>query len=184
MTRPPARSTRWSACISDIGYEVPLSKIDLLVLGMTPGHCDIIIGDALRAEPGVRVGDGEPGDGHRLGRVPGVAGQRGRDQEDRSAAWATRCTTRARARTPWTASGSCGRREVRRQLMNMLIAWPLGAIVMLGTFSNYEPLKGLLPAFMAREVVPLPADDAAGPRARDGSSSSIPGTGCGAASRI
>src|SRR5512145_2366864 len=40
--------------ISDIGYEVPLSKVDLLVLGMTPGHCDIIIGDALRTEAGVR----------------------------------------------------------------------------------------------------------------------------------
>src|SRR5574341_572722 len=40
--------------ISDIGYEVPFSKVDLLVLGMTPGHCDIIIGDALRPESGVR----------------------------------------------------------------------------------------------------------------------------------
>src|SRR3990170_7250817 len=41
--------------IEDIGYEVPASRLDLLVLGMTPGHCDIVIGDALRALPGVRT---------------------------------------------------------------------------------------------------------------------------------
>ncbi|MGH2348321.1 MAG: copper ion binding protein, partial [bacterium] len=40
--------------ISDIGYEVPLARVDLLVLGMMPGHCDIVIGSALRAMPGVR----------------------------------------------------------------------------------------------------------------------------------
>ena len=40
--------------VTDIGYEVPLARLDLLVLGMTPGHCDLIIEKALRALPGVR----------------------------------------------------------------------------------------------------------------------------------
>src|SRR2546425_5186261 len=40
--------------VTDIGYEVPLARVDLLVLGMMPGHCDKIIGDALRAMPGIR----------------------------------------------------------------------------------------------------------------------------------
>src|SRR2546428_3161491 len=34
--------------ISDIGYAVPLARTDLLVLGMMPGHCDVVIGDALK----------------------------------------------------------------------------------------------------------------------------------------
>src|SRR3989454_8318032 len=34
----------------------------------------------------------------------------------------------------------------------MLIAWPLGAIVMLGTFSDYAPLDKVLPAFMAEKL--------------------------------
>ena len=40
--------------VTDIGYEVPLARLDLLVLGMTPGHCDLIIEKALQALPGVR----------------------------------------------------------------------------------------------------------------------------------
>ena len=40
--------------VTDIGYEVPLARLDLLVLGMTPGHCDLIIEKGLRALPGVR----------------------------------------------------------------------------------------------------------------------------------
>src|SRR6266540_4659627 len=40
--------------VTDIGYEVPLARLELLVLGMTPGHCDLIIEKALRALPGVR----------------------------------------------------------------------------------------------------------------------------------
>jgi Cu+-exporting ATPase len=41
--------------------------------------------------------------------------------------------------------------EIRRQRNNMLIAWPLAMLVMLGTFSDYEPLKGILPEFMAEK---------------------------------
>src|SRR5207247_7686452 len=40
--------------VTDIGYEVPLARLELLVLGMTPGHCDLIIEKALRALAGVR----------------------------------------------------------------------------------------------------------------------------------
>src|SRR5688572_19039019 len=40
--------------VTDIGYEVPASRLELLVLGMTPGHCDLIIEKALRGLPGVR----------------------------------------------------------------------------------------------------------------------------------
>ncbi len=34
----------------------------------------------------------------------------------------------------------------------MLIAWPLAPLVMLGTFSEYEPLKGIVPSFMSEKL--------------------------------
>src|ERR1700693_4548241 len=40
--------------IEQIGYDVPAARLELLVLGMTPGHCEHVIGPAVRALPGVR----------------------------------------------------------------------------------------------------------------------------------
>ena len=40
--------------IEKIGYDVAAARIELLVLGMTPGHCEHVIGPAVRALPGVR----------------------------------------------------------------------------------------------------------------------------------
>src|SRR2546426_11685114 len=40
--------------ISGIGYAAPLARTDLLVLGMIPGHCDVVINQALRGLAGVR----------------------------------------------------------------------------------------------------------------------------------
>ncbi|MEW6034585.1 MAG: heavy metal translocating P-type ATPase [Chloroflexota bacterium] len=43
-------------------------------------------------------------------------------------------------------------REVRRQLINLLVAAPLGALVMLGTFQPYWFLPHVLPAWMNNKV--------------------------------
>ena len=40
--------------IQEIGYEVPAAHINLLVLGMTPGHCEHVIGPAVRGLSGVQ----------------------------------------------------------------------------------------------------------------------------------
>src|SRR3970282_2152694 len=48
--------------------------------------------------------------------------------------------------------GGLRKLEVRRQFVNMLIAWPLGLLVMLGTLSDYEPLKGIVPSFMGEKI--------------------------------
>ncbi|HET8944473.1 MAG TPA: copper-translocating P-type ATPase [Dehalococcoidia bacterium] len=136
--------------ISDIGYEVPLSKVDLLVLGMTPGHCDIIIGDALRTEAGVRSVVVNPATDTvtveflesllSAGAIKKIIRGLGYEVHDKGA-----------GEDAMDRERQLRQAEVRRQLVNMLIAWPVGALVMLGTFSDYEPLKGLLPAFMAEK---------------------------------
>ena len=136
--------------ISDIGYEVPLSRTDLLVLGMTPGHCDIVIGDALKHEPGVRSVTVNPATDTvsveflesvvSAGAIKKIIRGLGYEVHDKG-----------QGEDAMDRERQLRQAEVRRQLINMLIAWPLGAIVMLGTFSDYEPLKGLLPSFMAEK---------------------------------
>jgi len=136
--------------IEDIGYEVPLSRVDLLVLGMTPGHCDIVIGDALRREPGVRSVTVNPATDTvsvefldsliSAGQIKKIIRSLGYEVHDKGA-----------GEDAMDRERKLRQAEVRRQLLNMLIAWPVGALVMLGTFSDYEPLKGLLPGFMAEK---------------------------------
>ncbi len=44
------------------------------------------------------------------------------------------------------------RAEIRRQLLNLLIAWPLGLLVMLGTFRDYWLLPHVVPEFMGHKL--------------------------------
>ncbi len=43
-------------------------------------------------------------------------------------------------------------REIRKQLTNMLIAWPIGLIVMLGTFQPYWFFPAFIPAWMNNKI--------------------------------
>jgi Cu+-exporting ATPase len=44
------------------------------------------------------------------------------------------------------------RAEVRRQLLNLLVAWPLGLLVMLGTFRDYWLLPQVVPEVMGHKL--------------------------------
>ena len=136
--------------ISDIGYEVPLSKIDLLVLGMTPGHCDIVIGDALKHEPGVRSVTVNPAtDTVSVEFLESLVSAGAIKKIIRSLGYEVH--EKGQGEDAMDRERQLRQAEVRRQLINMLIAWPVGASILLGTFSDYEPLKGLLPSFMAEK---------------------------------
>ncbi len=137
--------------ISDIGYEVPASRIDLLVLGMMPGHCDLIIEKALRALPGVKsvvvncatdavsVEFLEPAiSPAQIKKTIRSLGYEVHDKGEGAGAMDRERQLREQ--------------EIRRQLINLLIAWPIGAIVMLGTFSDYAPLSDFLPSFMNNKI--------------------------------
>src|SRR4029453_1811122 len=136
--------------VTDIGYEVPLARLDLLVIGMTPGHCDLIIEKALRALPGVR------------NVVVNCATDTVHvDYLDVAVSAVTIKTTIRELGYEVSEKGEgeggadrerhLRKKEIRRQFVNMLIAWPLAALVMLGTFGNYEPLKGIVPSFMTEK---------------------------------
>jgi Cu+-exporting ATPase len=136
--------------IEEIGYEVPSARVDLLVLGMMPGHCDIVIGNALRAMPGVQTVVVNPATDTVTVEFlePAVsAGQIKRTIRDLG----YEVHDRGEGEDSLDRERKLRQEEIRRQRNNMLIAWPLAMLVMLGTFSDYEPLKGILPEFMAEK---------------------------------
>jgi Cu+-exporting ATPase len=138
--------------IEEIGYEVPAARMPLLVLGMTPGHCEHVIGPAVRGLPGVRnvefnfatdtvtveyleaavpaaeIKNVIRGLGYEVHDKGEGADSLDRERELRQA-------------------------EIRRQQRNMLIAWPLASLVMLLTFSMYEPLDSLLPDWTDSKIL-------------------------------
>jgi len=137
--------------ISDIGYEVPLARTDLLVLGMTPGHCDIIIGQALRGMSGVRSVTVNPAtDTVSVEYLDAQLSAAAIKKAIRDLGYDV--SEKGEGEAGMDRERELRRLEVRRQLTNMLIAWPLGAIVMLGTFSDYEPLKGIVPSFLGEKL--------------------------------
>ena len=137
--------------VTDIGYEVPLARLDLLVLGMTPGHCDLIIEKALPALPGVRnVVVNCATDSVRVDYLDVAVSPATIKKTIRELGYEV--SEKGEGEAGADRERELRRLEIRRQLVNMLIAWPLGAIVMLGTFSDYEPLKGIVPSFMGEKL--------------------------------
>ena len=136
--------------IEDIGYEVPAARIDLLVLGMMPGHCDIVIGDALRAMAGVQSVVVNPAtDTVSVEFLEPAVSAAQIKRAIRSLGYEVH--ERGEGEDALDRERKLRQQEIRRQQVNMLIAWPLAALVMIGTFSEYEPLKGVVPMFMSEK---------------------------------
>ncbi len=143
--------TQMQKVIEDIGYEVPASHVDLLVLGMTPGHCDIVIGQALRSLPGVRTVTVNPAtDTVSVDFLESAVSAAAIKKLVRSLGYDVH--EKGEGADAMDRERQLRQDELRRQLINMLIAWPLGAIVMLGTLSDYSPLSELLPSFMSEKI--------------------------------
>ena len=137
--------------ITDIGYEVPLARLDLLVLGMTPGHCDLIIEKALSGLPGVRdvvVNCGT--DTVRVDYLDVAISPAAIKKTIRELGYDV--SEKGEGEAGADRERELRKQEIRRQSVNMLISWPLALIVMIGTFGDYEPLKGIVPSFMSEKL--------------------------------
>jgi Cu+-exporting ATPase len=138
--------------ITEIGYEVPLARLDLLVLGMTAGHCDLIIERALRALPGVRdIVVNCATDTVRVGYLDVAVSPATIKKTIRELGYDV--SEKGEGEAGADRERELRKQEIRRQFVNMLIAWPLGLLVMIGTFSDYEQLKGIVPSFLGEKPV-------------------------------
>ncbi len=130
--------------IKEIGYEVPAARLELLVLGMTPGHCEHVIGPAVRKLSGVRdITFNFATDTVTVEHLEGVTPAAEIKRAIRSLGYEVH--DKGAGEDTVDRERKLRQAEVRRQGINMLIAWPLGIIVMLFTFSGYAPLDSFMP---------------------------------------
>src|SRR3972149_7173842 len=137
--------------IEDIGYGVPWSRLQLLVLGMMGTHCEEAIKTALGTLPGiVSVEVNLATDTVTVEFSEALVPAATIKKTVRSLGYEV--SEKGEGEDALDRERKLRQREIRRQLINMLFAWPLGAIVMLGTFSDYWIFKDTLPRFMGEKL--------------------------------
>jgi len=136
--------------IHDIGYEVPWSRVKLLVLGMMGSHCEENITKAVSALPGVASVNVNLGtDTVTVAFSEALVSAGAIKKTIRDLGYEV--SDKGEGEDALDRERQLRQREIRRQLLNMLFAWPLGAIVMLGTFRDYWILEDVLPSFMGEK---------------------------------
>ncbi len=138
--------------VEEIGYEVPGAKIDLLVLGMTAGHCEHVIGPAVRGLAGVRdITFNFATDTVSVDFLDSAVSAAEIKKAIRSLGYEVQ--DRGEGEEGIDRERKLRQEEIRRQARAMLVAWPLGVLVMLFTFSKFEPLDSLLPDFLGNKYL-------------------------------
>lgn len=148
----PARVTLkdMARAVRSIGYEVPWDILDL-ALRTAPSEADLsVIADELYGIPGVaevRV------DGARLtvefSSAMTTAGHIKRRLRERG----FKVMEADAGKDALDREREARQREIRRQALNMLLAWPLGLLIMAGTFRDYWILDRFVPAFLGNTYV-------------------------------
>ncbi|MEO6197905.1 MAG: heavy metal translocating P-type ATPase [Dehalococcoidia bacterium] len=138
--------------IQEIGYEVPAAHINLLVLGMTPGHCEHVIGPAVRGLSGVQdVSFNFATDTVTVDFLDSVVQAAEIKKVIRGLGYEVQ--DKGEGADSLDRERELRQQEIRRQTRNMLISWPVATIVMILTFSMYEPLDSLLPDWSDSKVL-------------------------------
>jgi Cu+-exporting ATPase len=138
--------------IEEIGYDVPASRISLLVLGMTPGHCEHVIGPVVRSLPGVRdVTFNFATDTVTIEYLDALTAAAEIKKTIRGLGYEAH--DKGEGEDALDRERQLRQAEIRRQLVNLLISWPLGMLVMLGMFAEHEPFSRFVPAFLGEKPV-------------------------------
>ncbi len=136
--------------VRGLGYEAPWDRLDLLVLGMMGTHCQSIIEKAVGDLPGVisvKVNLGTDtaavtyaGSLIGAGQIKKVISSLGYQVSEKAEGAAA--VDRERA---------ARKRELRHQLINLVVATPLVLIIMAGTFRGYWKLDLVVPGIFAEK---------------------------------
>ena len=138
--------------ISDVGYEVAREEIDLQVLGMSCASCVSKVEKAVGGLEGVtRVSVNLAAASARVEYYPGTVRKDQIKQAIKDLGY--EAAEKLEAQAALDREQEARQREIRRQGRNMLIAWSLGLLIMLGTFRDYWFLPGLIPEFMGNKYL-------------------------------
>jgi Cu+-exporting ATPase len=142
--------TDMAEAIQGIGYEVPWDRIELLVLGMMGTHCQTIIEKAVGDLEGVAKVEVNLGtDTVTVEYAAGVISPAQIRKTIRELGYEV--SDKAEGEAALDRERQARQQEVRRQLMNLLLAFPLGLLVMAGTFRDYWVLDKVIPEFLANK---------------------------------
>ena len=136
--------------IEDIGYKVVLNTAQLQVSGMTCASCVEKIEKAIGQLDGVsRVVVNLSTGTARVEHDPSLASLAEIKRTIRDLGYGVEELVGA---TALDREREARQREIRKQLINMAIAWPVGILVMLGTFQPYWVLPHAIPTWMNSKV--------------------------------
>ena len=137
--------------VEDIGYEVPWNSVHLLVMGMMGTHCEENIKKALTPLAGVvsvqvNLATDTVSVEYSDALISAV------DIKKTVRALGYEVTDKGEGEDALDRERQVRQQEIRRQFINLLISWPLGALVMLGTFRDYWIFEDILPGFMGEKL--------------------------------
>jgi len=142
--------TDMAEAVRGIGYEVPWDRIELLVLGMMGSHCQTIISKAVGELEG--VAKVEVNLGTDTVTVEYAASRISAAQIKKTIReLGYEVSDKAEGEAALDRERQARQQEVRRQLVNLLLALPLGLLVMAGTFRDYWVLDKFIPEFLANK---------------------------------
>ncbi|MSQ32822.1 MAG: copper-translocating P-type ATPase [Dehalococcoidia bacterium] len=134
--------------VKGVGYDLPWDRSEFLVLGMKGSPLQGVIEKALGELAGVASVEVDlttetatveyAGSALRPIEIKRAIAQLGYQVREREAASLDR-------------EQEARRREVRRQLLNLLVAWPLGLLIMVGTFREFWILPSFVPELLGNK---------------------------------
>ncbi len=138
--------------VADIGYEIVLDSAHLQITGMTCGSCVINIGKAVRDLPGVgKVMVNLAMGSARVEYTPDITSLAEIRKTIQELGYGV--VERTEGQEALDREREARQREIRRQLINLIIASSLGFLVILGTFQLCWFLPEIIPAWMNNKVL-------------------------------
>ncbi|MEK7872262.1 MAG: heavy metal translocating P-type ATPase, partial [Chloroflexota bacterium] len=138
--------------IQETGYGVAATQAKFLVLGMMGTHCQSRIQQAVGETPGIlKVTVNLSADTAIVDYLPTVVSSGQVAKVIRELGYEV--TEKTEGQDALDRERQAREQELARQRRNMFIAWPLGLLVMLGTFREYWILPAFVPAFLGDKWV-------------------------------
>lgn len=138
--------------IQDIGYEVPEEEILLTVRGMTCAACVAKVEKAVKGIPGVTsVVVNLPAESTKVKFYPGAVDKTRIKKEINALGY--EASEKLSGQEALDREKESRQKELRYQVRNMWIAWPLASLVMIGMFRDMWILPYFVPKFLGNVYV-------------------------------
>ncbi|TDA69945.1 MAG: copper-translocating P-type ATPase [Clostridia bacterium] len=138
--------------VRDTGYNVPQEELVLTVRGMTCAACVARVEKAVKSLPGVtEVAVSLPAESARVKYYPGAVEKARIKKEINELGY--EASEKLTGQAALDREKEARQREIRKQTLNMWIAWPLAILVMVGMFRDMWIFPYFVPEFLGNVYV-------------------------------